>query len=346
MVIVHHIEIYKEFFHISNYSDLPFFQVIGKLGVVLFFVLSGFLITTLLLNEKKLNETISFKKFYIRRILRIWPVYYLIVIIGFFVYPHIHFFDLPENIFPPTLDHFVPKLVLFLTIFANLSVAVYGHVNGTSQTWSLATEEQFYLVWPLVVNVFKSKLIPAILTIISVYYIIYYLSSSPMVTFIPLQYKEIINKFCHFFNINCMAIGSLFAILIFNKSKYIKIIFDKRLFFVTCFWTITSLIFGVNYGFFHYDVYALMFGIIISNLSFNPLFKKSLENRITSYLGSISYGMYMYQFIGMNISLKAAVYFKATWFIYPLTFAITIVISHLSFQYFEAYFLRLKKRFV
>src|SRR5690349_4366985 len=59
----------------------------GNLGVNFFFVLSGFLITYLLIEEKELNSQIDIKKFWIRRILRIWPLFYLCVIIGFFIFP-------------------------------------------------------------------------------------------------------------------------------------------------------------------------------------------------------------------------------------------------------------------
>lgn len=61
------------------------------MGVIFFFVLSGFLITYLLLEERRVSATVSIKKFYMRRILRIWPLYYLIVILGLFVFRTFHF---------------------------------------------------------------------------------------------------------------------------------------------------------------------------------------------------------------------------------------------------------------
>src|ERR1700741_1011871 len=68
----------------------------GKFGVILFFVLSGFLITYLLLKEEEVTGRISIRDFYKRRILRIWPLYFLIVIICFFILTRIHFFDIPS----------------------------------------------------------------------------------------------------------------------------------------------------------------------------------------------------------------------------------------------------------
>ena len=84
MVIIHHIEQNKSVFGIANIWNNPVIQSIGPLGVNLFFTLSGFLITYLLLKEYNTNKTIDVKSFYIRRILRIWPLYFLLIIIGFF----------------------------------------------------------------------------------------------------------------------------------------------------------------------------------------------------------------------------------------------------------------------
>ena len=81
LVIIHHTEQIKDILGLSNYWSTPIIRSIGGLGVLLFFVLSGFLITFLLLDEESTTGTISIKKFYIRRILRIWPLYYLILIL-------------------------------------------------------------------------------------------------------------------------------------------------------------------------------------------------------------------------------------------------------------------------
>ena len=70
----------------------PFVSFGGYVGVIFFFVLSGFLITYLLLEEKRVSATVAVKKFYMRRILRIWPLYYFLVVLGFVVLPHIDVF--------------------------------------------------------------------------------------------------------------------------------------------------------------------------------------------------------------------------------------------------------------
>ena len=95
MVIVHHIEQYKSIYGLPNNFSSTTIQIFGELGVVLFFVLSGFLITYLLLEEESQTNTIAVRDFYVRRILRIWPLYFLIVILALLVLPNIPMFVLP-----------------------------------------------------------------------------------------------------------------------------------------------------------------------------------------------------------------------------------------------------------
>lgn len=346
LVIIHHIELYKSLFKLPNQWDIPFFQVVGKLGVVLFFVLSGFLITSLLLHENELKGKISIRNFYLRRILRIWPLYYLIVFLGFFVYPYITFFDIPDKtIFPDVLQNRFPNVFYFLTIFANVGIPIYGEVPYTSQTWSIATEEQFYLFWPFIFILFPKKSIRTMLLIIIAYWIVKYFFNYTNIPIISDKTQQIFKGFIFYFNINCMALGGIFAVLNHNKNIYLNILFEGKVFYLTVIATIFLLLFGVNFGFFHYDIYAFLFAIIILNLACNDNLKTVLENKITNYLGSISYGIYMYHFVALTIAIRAAIYFDVLWIIYPITFLLTFTISHFSYKYFENYFLKLKSKF-
>lgn len=341
LVIIHHIELYKNSFSVKNYFHIPFFASIGKLGVVLFFVLSGFLITTLLLQEKEKNGTISFKKFYLRRVLRIWPVYYLVIILGFFVYPNIEY--LQSNTPIEGLEHMSINLILYATIFANVAWAIFGNIPFTTQTWSLATEEQFYLIWPAIINKFKKHLLFVMVLVVLCYNVFLYLFWTEYVNIIP--YHKYISRFLYAFNINCMAIGGIFAVLIFRKSYLLDIMLNKVFFYCITILTIILLLVGKKFSHFHYDIYSVLFAIIISNLGFNEKVKTVFENRITNYLGTISYGLYMYHSVLIVISIKLALYFDSMWLIYPLTFGMAIFVSHISFKYFESYFLKFKLKY-
>ena len=122
------------------------FRENGGYGVQLFFILSGYLITTLLLREEARYGRIALGAFWIRRILRIWPLYYLIVLIGFFVIPGIDG-QLGTTGFREMLKiHLLP----FLAFLGNWSMAlVRPAADWLSVLWSVCVEEQFYLIVPL-----------------------------------------------------------------------------------------------------------------------------------------------------------------------------------------------------
>lgn len=117
----------------------------GPLGVDLFFVISGFLITTLLLRERARTGTVALGSFYVRRSLRIFPLYYLVL--GAFV---AHALLLRDH--GPVRDHFLRSVPAYATYTSNWFGDVeVSHPIVFSFAWSLATEEQFYLVWPWVI---------------------------------------------------------------------------------------------------------------------------------------------------------------------------------------------------
>src|SRR5215204_2292769 len=87
LVFCSHFEIIKKLNGLPAFTHVAFFREAGHLGVVCFFVLSGFLITYLLLREQNDFSRIHVGRFYLRRVLRIWPLYFLILVLGFFVFP-------------------------------------------------------------------------------------------------------------------------------------------------------------------------------------------------------------------------------------------------------------------
>ena len=130
----------------------PLIAYSSALGVVFFFVLSGFLITYLLLKERQSNNSIAIGKLYLRRAFRIWPLYYLIFILGFFVLPYFDVFAVPgqDVFFQP---NFWGNLTLYALFMPNLAFSIYTTaVPNIGQSWSIGVEEQFYLVWPLLIR--------------------------------------------------------------------------------------------------------------------------------------------------------------------------------------------------
>lgn len=112
------------------------------MGVDLFFAISGFLITTLLLRERRAHGAVSVARFYARRALRIFPTYYLVL--GLTTLRT--WLWMPDS---PTRDHFFRSLPYWATYTSNWFVDFdVTHPIVFAFAWSLATEEQFYAVWP------------------------------------------------------------------------------------------------------------------------------------------------------------------------------------------------------
>lgn len=343
MVIIHHLEQVLSIFGLNNSWNNPVILAIGELGVELFFVLSGFLITYLLLCEQHEFKTISIKDFYIRRVLRIWPLYYFIGLIAFFLLPNIQFFNIP--IYSDQLiENFNFKLMLYLLFLPNLLLLGFGIiVPYASQSWSVGVEEQFYLIWPLLMKIFKNKLTLFFL-IILIYFFMYYFGFRIIKYIIWNNELELIKNVWSGFKIYSMAIGALFSYSLFNKSKILSLLLDSKFYL----FSILLLIFLIAFNFKWSFVYNILFGIIILNLASSKAKGLFLENTVMNYLGKISYGLYMYHLISITICIKLFQYFDWLNYYFLLLLSITtvsIILASLSYYMLEKKFILLKNRF-
>jgi peptidoglycan/LPS O-acetylase OafA/YrhL len=352
-VVITHIELIKYQSGYSNiWKDNMLVFELGSLGVIFFFVLSGFLITYLLMQEKAVKQTVAVKKFYIRRILRIWPMYYLVVLLGFLVLPNIHFIDNPY--LSKFLDsNFIPNFTLYLLFLPNLAFAIFAAVPHIGQTWSIGVEEQFYVLWPLIVKHSKNVL-KALLMVIGIL-----ITMKIIVLILCKQFPDsaslkIIKPFLAMTKMESMAIGGIGAYYLFKGNEKIKWLMNNGL-------MISSVIVIVGLVYFTppviqdaiYLVYSVLFLVIILNVSSNPKSILKLENRMFKMLGNISYGIYMYHLIVIAFVFAGLKYFGmeindgliSQLIVYSLTILITIFVSILSYSYFEKRFLNLKHKF-
>lgn len=323
---------------------------LGGLGVVFFFVLSGFLITYLLLEEKQKSGTISVRKFYARRILRIWPLYFLIMVVGFFILPNFHSFDhvylsqfLKEN--------FWSNLLLYLIILPNLALALFKPVPHIGQLWSIGVEEQFYALWPWLVKYSKNllKVLIGVIIICLFAKIVFQLFVLKYPGNLQLQN---IKTFIATLKFESMAIGGIGAWCL-HKRKYYDFFFNNALTFVSLALIVISVYFtphALQDGIFLFQ--SVLFLIVILNVSSNPNSIIKLENKYFVFLGNISYGIYMYHMIVIvavillmeKLGIVVDNSYLSQIIIYTFSIGLTILISHLSYNYFEKFFIKLKKK--
>ncbi|GAB3342707.1 acyltransferase [Larkinella ripae] len=342
-MIVHHIEQIKLIFKVDNYWHLPFVDLIGKLGVVLFFVLSGFLITYLLMQERAITGTISIRHFYLRRVLRIWPLYYLIVMLGLFILPHIPFFEVP--IYSDLLHRsFFIKVLLLLLILPNLVATPIPHIN---QTWSIGVEEQFYAFWPLLMKKIGHPLRVALGTIVVYLLIKFSLLLLPVfgVTGGPVDFAT---KFWLSFNVDCMAIGGVIAwALFYRREAILRVLFSRWTQITVYLLTAFMIIRGVEIPYLHQEVYACLFAVIILNLAANKQTLIRLEHPVLHYLGKISFGIYMYHMIAIIIAFKVLQPIAPgnNWLLYSASILLTILLAAASYEWFERRFIKAKVKY-
>ncbi len=319
---------------------------IGDLGVSTFFVLSGFLISILLFTELNRTNNIKLSGFYTRRILRIWPLYALIVFIGVILVPQF----ISADIFGSTWDlSKTGDLWRLLTFTFNFDHQYhFVHVSLVlGVLWSISVEEQFYAVWPLVLKVIKRKLIPYLLLLITIASIVFRY-------FYAFDLDRSVVEYHTLSVMGDMALGGLLA---YFYSKHHELISWLKKFATRGIATVslTVIIFEIAYRnvFMEERLFIalepLVFGLAIMGVLIvllNHQAPKWAKHRSLVYLGKISYGLYMYHIIAMALILTLALHFALSpWLIIALSLATTILLASLSYTFFEAPLLKLKKHF-
>ena len=345
-VVIQHTGMFLGLFGYVHASRFNHLLLSGHAAVLLFFVLSGFLITYLLLQEQAATDTINLKKFYLGRFLRIAPLQLLIVGLSFLMF--LGFYGVISFYHEPTHPLSTFLLLIFMPNVAGL---FDGVVNGAGHLWSLGAENEFYLVWPLLLLGFRKWSVRMMLMVV-----IFKVTLDLLLAFVvaDMTSNYWIGKLAQFlgvFPIEAMAIGGIGAWLIFNRKANILNVIFHPIFQLVTYLSLVGIIYSNSVGMPHYvDTYfvPLVFFSLILNVSCNPRSILKLENSLFDYLGKISYGIYMFHpiVVFLIIWYLRQEALKNSWFVvlvYALTVTITILLSELSFKYFESPIMRLKR---
>jgi peptidoglycan/LPS O-acetylase OafA/YrhL len=321
--------------HAGLHKYLPendFFQIrvwgliSGTTGVYVFFALSGFLITRLLLKEKQNSGKIAFLKFYMRRFIRLLPplllFYSIIAVLMYFdqlkvdgigfLYSFFYLYN-----FVP-MNHYWPELV---------------------HTWTLALEEQYYLIWPFIISSFSNKKTIRIISVI--------LILCGMATFLWSKFEFTSNFKSERWFLPAVApilIGSLFAVIISKTDKYqLKYHLNYKLLLIA----ILLFLFPIYSPKFMFKLSYLFQSVGISMLLTWILYNQEtkltnlLNNKGLSYIGKISYGIYVYQGLFLRSGPGGELWIQQM----PQNIILTLAVAILSFEFLEKPVLKLKNRF-
>jgi peptidoglycan/LPS O-acetylase OafA/YrhL len=333
----------------------PIVAEAGPLGVVFFFVLSGYLITYLLLVEREKTGSVAVKSFYFRRILRIWPLYFFIFLLGFFVLPHIPWFFVKGQSEAFT-EHFWGNFFCYLFIFPNLGLSLFPTVPNIGQSWSIGVEEQFYIIWPLLMLWWgRSWRVMAVFLIGLVGLkagVLLYESLYRPDWIVPLK------KFLAMSKMENMALGGLGAWAVFHVKKSGRLLppgFTSNGSAWMAFSGILVLVYfspqmvqdGIHLA------HGLLFLFIIVNISERKPGQEVMENRVFNHLGKISYGIYMYHMMVIVLLLNIFRQLQPEgrempWWghasLYLLSVGLTIAVSSLSYRWLEHRFIVRKSK--
>ena len=310
----------------------------GAYGVDLFFVLSAYLITELLLREHALRGSFSISAFYVRRALRIWPLYFTFLALTIFIVPTI----LPEDQFGTIY------IVSFLLFFGNWVCAANGiPVSVASPLWSISVEEQFYLAWPPLLRVVGIKRIKHL----AIAMLLVAISTRIVLAATDVAHPGV---WCNTIaRLDSIALGAILAVALRGRAPQLKP--AARLLLAGA--AVATFLLVAKYlrqegptSVITYTATALASVLLlVSVLHTNASFLRMPAFSWLVYLGRVSYGLYVFHvlalalvpqiiigYFGVPLNFEARVL---------LSFALTVVLATVSYTLLEHPFLRLKERF-
>jgi peptidoglycan/LPS O-acetylase OafA/YrhL len=306
-------------------------------GVQLFFMISGFLITYLLIAEKEKTGKIHVGRFYTRRALRIWPLYFFLIALAPLIVGWLH------EPAPAYLAN-----IFFLNNYQAISTQIWEF--PFAHFWSVCVEEHFYLVWPLLVLLVPVRSLPALFLcciLFSIGFRIYCMSY--------------LGNWWHHHYLNTLGrmdelvVGAAAGWYYFHKpfsftlGRPVRILILGFLVLLLCIDHV-SVSNSLWEGAFKKYIYMAIFGFLMLHFLFNQKPLLTFRQRsLFHYLGKISFGIYMYGNILLQVIVQRIMQtndIRNMYFFFALVIVGTILVAAISYQLLEKPFLRLKEKYV
>ena len=336
--------LYHTFAHEADYyaaRHIPFGAFLasaaraGSFGVDLFFLLSAYLITELLFREKEEFGTVHLKSFYVRRMLRIWPLYFLAVLIGA-VLPLVD----PNQKFP------LRYIVAFLLLSGNWMTSLVGFPQSVmNPLWSVSFEEQFYLIWPTLIA--RARRASTVLLASGLLLVVAEIGRLVLLKYARQRHSDVEIFTNTIARLDPLALGIATAVIL--RKKQVELRWFLR-------WSCAILgasVWLLAGHYFHLTVAFMLIGYpamaLGSWLIFMSGFGLGVAPGWLRYLGKISYGLYVFHMLALYLVSKLIGGYAGSLgkFVIYWCFglALTLVMAALSYRFFESPFLRLKERF-
>jgi peptidoglycan/LPS O-acetylase OafA/YrhL len=304
------------------------------LGVTLFFTISGFLITTVLLRERARTGDIALRPFYIRRVLRIFPLYYTVLLLYVALVGRFeHGTD--------RADQFFANLPSFVTFTANWFVRLApGHKIIFYFAWSLSTQEQFYLAWPLVLRFARSPQGPvAVMTLaLATGEITRWCVAAGLLSPEVLAVRILASI------ASAICLGCLLAFLVHREaSASLAYRLAGHLWCAPL--AIVLVLLPVVFTHAPLLLTSLAMAYLVMVCAVRPgVLKPLLDNKLARHVGTISYGIYLLHMLALNVVRRLLLH-QGRFVVFACTMTLTTLAATLSYRYFERPFLGLKSRF-
>lgn len=302
----------------------------GWMGVDLFFVLSGFLITGILVDTKRSDGFL--KNFYVRRCLRIWPLYYSLLLFMFVVVPLLSSSEAHK------ISETASPWWGYPLFLQNFLLPISTNAAGPlAVTWSLAIEEQFYLFWPLIVRFCSSAQLLGIA--------VAEMCLSPALRLYLSSHH--VNLYTNVFSrLDGLMAGAILALLIrsssfaparFLKHAWISFLLAVPLAFITEALSARWIVFSLT-------ALASASFIYLSLFSPQKWLQSAMTNRFVAYTGTISYGLYLLHKIAIGIA-ESVHLDRYPALLLPAILVLSYALAVLSWNILERPFLKLKRFF-